>query len=197
MRFGLVGAGFMGGVHLNAYAGIPEVEVVGVADPRTKAAVAGAEMIGARPYASYEDLVAAEDVEVVDVCLLDSALTMVEIPSIYYLDTGEEGGEGGRPPYRAKDGWVVISAAGREMAGRRVGLIAAVLVAIYPQIWRYDGMVLSETMVIVTRNVDLSVGSVLGLSAYAAGTLFVDHPGISTFVVILAGLGIGRERAAA
>jgi UDP-N-acetylglucosamine 3-dehydrogenase len=69
MRVGLVGAGFMGGVHLNAYAGIPEVEVVGVADPRTKAAVAGAEMVGARPYASYEDLVAAEDVEVVDVCL--------------------------------------------------------------------------------------------------------------------------------
>ena len=56
--------------------------------------------------------------QVVDCCLLDSALTMVEIPSIYYLDTGEEGGEGGRPPYRAKDGWVVISAAGREMAGK-------------------------------------------------------------------------------
>ena len=52
-------------------------------------------------------------------------------------------------------------------------------------------LAIGETMVIVTRNVDLSVGSVLGLSAYAAGTLFVDHPGISTFVVILAGLGIG------
>ena len=54
--------------------------------------------------------------QVVDVCLLDSALTMVEIPTSYYLATGAEGGEGGRPPYRAKDGWVVISAAGREMA---------------------------------------------------------------------------------
>ena len=69
MRVGLVGAGFMGGVHLNAYAGIPDVEVVGVADARFEAAVAGAEMVGARPYASYEELVAAEDVEVVDVCL--------------------------------------------------------------------------------------------------------------------------------
>ena len=69
MRVGLVGAGFMGGVHLNAYAGIPEVEVVGVADARVEAAVAGAEMVGARPYASYEELVADEDVEVVDVCL--------------------------------------------------------------------------------------------------------------------------------
>ena len=53
--------------------------------------------------------------QVVDVCLFDSALTMVEIPTAYYLGAGEEGGEAGRPPYRAKDGWVVISAAGREM----------------------------------------------------------------------------------
>jgi UDP-N-acetylglucosamine 3-dehydrogenase len=69
MRVGVVGAGFMGGVHLNAYAGIPGVEVVGVADARIEAAVAGAKLVGARPYASYEELVAAEDVEVVDVCL--------------------------------------------------------------------------------------------------------------------------------
>jgi crotonobetainyl-CoA:carnitine CoA-transferase CaiB-like acyl-CoA transferase len=61
--------------------------------------------------------------QVVDVCLLDSALTMVEIPTSYYLATGEEGGEGGRPPYRAKDGWVVISAAGREMAARLMGIV--------------------------------------------------------------------------
>jgi rhamnose transport system permease protein len=52
-------------------------------------------------------------------------------------------------------------------------------------------LAIGETMVIVTRNVDLSVGSVLGISAYAAGTLFADHHGISTFFVILAGLGIG------
>jgi crotonobetainyl-CoA:carnitine CoA-transferase CaiB-like acyl-CoA transferase len=61
--------------------------------------------------------------QVIDCCLLDSALTMVEIPSIYYLDTGEEGGEGGRPPYRAKDGWVVISAAGRDMAARLMQIV--------------------------------------------------------------------------
>jgi UDP-N-acetylglucosamine 3-dehydrogenase len=69
MRVGLVGAGFMGGVHLNAYASIPEVEVVGVADARFESAAAGAAIVGARPYASYDELVAAEDVEVVDVCL--------------------------------------------------------------------------------------------------------------------------------
>src|SRR3712207_7343678 len=69
MKLGLVGAGFMGGVHLNAYAGIPGVEVVGVADARPDNAAAAAALVGARPYASYEELVAAEEVEVVDVCL--------------------------------------------------------------------------------------------------------------------------------
>lgn len=62
--------------------------------------------------------------QVVDVCLLDSALTMVEIPTSYYLATGEEGGEAGRPPYRAKDGHVVISAGGREMAARLAKLVS-------------------------------------------------------------------------
>src|SRR5439155_5102839 len=56
--------------------------------------------------------------QVVDVCLMDSALTMVEIPTSYYLATGQEGGEGGRPPYKAKDGHVVISASGKVMGSR-------------------------------------------------------------------------------
>jgi crotonobetainyl-CoA:carnitine CoA-transferase CaiB-like acyl-CoA transferase len=61
--------------------------------------------------------------QLVDVCLLDSALTMVEIPTSYYLATGQEGGEGGRPPYRAKDGWVVIAAAGRQMASTLMKMV--------------------------------------------------------------------------
>ena len=36
--------------------------------------------------------------QLVDVCLLDFALTMVEIPAAYYLATGEEGGEGRSSP---------------------------------------------------------------------------------------------------
>lgn len=47
--------------------------------------------------------------QIIDVCLMDSALTMVEIPACYYLATGEEGGESGRLPYQAKDGWVVVT----------------------------------------------------------------------------------------
>src|SRR5256885_15400828 len=61
--------------------------------------------------------------QVVDVCLLDSALTMVEIPTSYYLATGKEGGEGGRPPYKTRDGFVVIAAAGRDMAPRLMKIV--------------------------------------------------------------------------
>ena len=66
--------------------------------------------------------------QIVDCCLLDSALTMVEIPSITYLETGEEAGEGGRPPYRAKDGHVVIAAIGREMAGTLMQIVRGKIV---------------------------------------------------------------------
>ena len=52
-------------------------------------------------------------------------------------------------------------------------------------------LALGETMVVISRNVDLSVGSVLGLSAYASANLFGTHPGIPIPVVFLAGLGIG------
>jgi crotonobetainyl-CoA:carnitine CoA-transferase CaiB-like acyl-CoA transferase len=61
--------------------------------------------------------------QMIDVCLLDSALTMVEIPVSYYLQTGEEGGEGGRPPYKTKDGHVVISATSRDMTTRLMTLV--------------------------------------------------------------------------
>ncbi|MFO1027088.1 MAG: CoA transferase [Acetobacteraceae bacterium] len=61
--------------------------------------------------------------QMIDVCLMDSALTMVEIPASYYLSTGEEGGEAGRPPFMARDGYVVISAVGREMASRLMTLV--------------------------------------------------------------------------
>lgn len=69
MKVGVVGAGFIGAVHLNAYVGIPDAEVVGVADFDPEAAAAGAALVGARAYSSYEELVASEEVDIVDVCL--------------------------------------------------------------------------------------------------------------------------------
>jgi rhamnose transport system permease protein len=52
-------------------------------------------------------------------------------------------------------------------------------------------LAIGETIVIITRNVDLSIGSVLGISAYATGVLYRDHPHISIVLVFLAALGIG------
>jgi rhamnose transport system permease protein len=52
-------------------------------------------------------------------------------------------------------------------------------------------LALGETLVVVSRNVDLSVGSVLGLSAYLSANLFAKVPGIPIPLVVLAGLGIG------
>jgi len=52
-------------------------------------------------------------------------------------------------------------------------------------------LALGETMVVVSRNVDLSVGSVLGMSAYLSADLFGGHHGIPIPVVFIVGLGIG------
>ena len=40
-------------------------------------------------------------------------------------------------------------------------------------------LAIGETIVVITRNVDLSIGSVLGISAYAAGALYRSHPHVS------------------
>jgi len=52
-------------------------------------------------------------------------------------------------------------------------------------------LALGETMVIVSRNVDLSIGSVVGLSAYVSASLFGKTHSIPIIVVFLVGLGIG------
>jgi rhamnose transport system permease protein len=48
-----------------------------------------------------------------------------------------------------------------------------------------------QTLVLITRNVDLSVGSVLGLSAYLAGDLLSNNQGLPLPLVFLAGMALG------
>ena len=55
----------------------------------------------------------------------------------------------------------------------------------------YALVAVGEAMVILTRNVDLSVGSVVGLSAYVSANMFGTHPGIPIVRVFLVGLGVG------
>ncbi|MFJ6532997.1 ABC transporter permease [Microbacterium sp. NPDC091662] len=48
-----------------------------------------------------------------------------------------------------------------------------------------------QAIVLITRNVDLSVGSVMGLTAYLTGRLFIDVPGIPIMVVVVAAVVFG------
>jgi hypothetical protein len=48
-------------------------------------------------------------------------------------------------------GTVVLGGvAGREIGGRALGILSAVLLAVYPNVWRHDGMMMSETAAIFT-----------------------------------------------
>lgn len=52
-------------------------------------------------------------------------------------------------------------------------------------------LAVGQALVIITRNVDLSVGSILGLVAFATGTLFANVSGIPILVVFIAGMALG------
>jgi len=52
-------------------------------------------------------------------------------------------------------------------------------------------LAVGQAVVIITRNVDLSVGSVMALSAYLTGRLFIDQPGIPVVAVFAACILLG------
>lgn len=52
-------------------------------------------------------------------------------------------------------------------------------------------LAVGQAIVIITRNVDLSVGSILGLSGFLTGTLFATVPGIPIPLVFVAGILLG------
>jgi rhamnose transport system permease protein len=52
-------------------------------------------------------------------------------------------------------------------------------------------MAAGQAVVVITRNIDLSVGSVLGLSAFTVATVMSDHQGLPMIVAILIGLAVG------
>ncbi len=75
---------------------------------------------------------------------------------------------------------VVCALTGREIGGRRVGLIVAFLVAVYPNIWMSNELALSETLS------PLLVALVL-LTAYR----FWKRPGVWTVVALGASIAVG------
>lgn len=48
-----------------------------------------------------------------------------------------------------------------------------------------------ETLVVLTRNIDLSVGSIVGFTAFVAADLFKQQPGTNLFVALLLGCLLG------
>lgn len=52
-------------------------------------------------------------------------------------------------------------------------------------------LAIGQSLVIITRNVDLSVGSMLGLTAFGTGTLFAANPDIPIVFVFLVGIVFG------
>lgn len=100
---------------------------------------------------------------------------------------------------------------GRVGAARELGILLALALVIFAAtianpnfLFSADGwrdllltpsilvlLAVGQAIVIITRNVDLSVGSVLGLSAYLAGRLFIDFDGIPILAVFVIAIVFG------
>lgn len=105
----------------------------------------------------------------------------------------------------------VLDVAGHILKARETGIVIALVLiviaatAVNPSfIFSSDGfrdllltpsllmvVAIGQAVVIITRNVDLSVGSVVGLTAYMTGRLFIDIEGIHPGLVFLAGIALG------
>lgn len=50
---------------------------------------------------------------------------------------------------------------------------------------------LGEMLVVLTRNIDLSVASIIGLSAYMAASTLAEHPGLPILSAVVLAMGVG------
>ena len=48
-----------------------------------------------------------------------------------------------------------------------------------------------QTLVVLTRNIDLSVGSIVGFTAYFVGTLIANHNGINPLLAVAIAIALG------
>ncbi len=69
VRVGLLGTGFIGQTHAQAYSALPDAELVAVADIDRAAADKAARDTGARALYDIESLLASDDIDLVDICL--------------------------------------------------------------------------------------------------------------------------------
>jgi UDP-N-acetylglucosamine 3-dehydrogenase len=147
LKIGLLGVGLIGQAHLSAYAGIPEAEIVGVADARPELAAEAAATVGARPYGSYEELIQHEDVELVDICL----------PTSFHRDVAVRAAQDGKHAILEKPMAGNLEDAGeilRAFEGSGTRLFIGQVVRYFPEYVRikemYDAGALGEVGVVRT-----------------------------------------------
>lgn len=69
IRIGLIGCGFMGGMHSACYSALENAQIVAVADVRMEKAEEIAKKHNAKLYSSGEELIKNADIDVIDICL--------------------------------------------------------------------------------------------------------------------------------
>jgi rhamnose transport system permease protein len=95
-------------------------------------------------------------------------------------------------------------------SGREMGIVGALIVVVVvtttvnPSFLSAQGihdlflnasiialLAIGQTLLVITRNIDLSVGSVMGLTAFLSGQLFINDHGTPVILVLLAGIALG------
>jgi len=69
LKVGIAGCGFMGRMHASVYGSLPNAEVVAVADIQPEAAADLARQSNAKPYTNMSEMLSAEKLDAVDICL--------------------------------------------------------------------------------------------------------------------------------
>ena len=69
VKVGIIGAGFMGGMHANVYSLLPDAKLSGIADVRGEKAKSLASKFKTIPYYDPQQLIDKQDITVIDVCL--------------------------------------------------------------------------------------------------------------------------------
>jgi rhamnose transport system permease protein len=96
------------------------------------------------------------------------------------------------------------------LSGRETGIVIALVVvvgvttAVRPAFLNAQGLhdlflnasiisllAIGQTLLVITRNIDLSVGSVMGLTAFLSGQLFLADVGTPVVLVVVAGMALG------
>ena len=68
LRFGIIGSGVIGRIHAEAISSLPDAQLVAVADVIPKLAQELAEKFHVTPYEDIQDMLAHEELDVVDIC---------------------------------------------------------------------------------------------------------------------------------